>query len=55
VELAASCLALADPAEATLAEEMLRGALEILGRQIETINPRGKVDPRFVGGLVVER
>jgi hypothetical protein len=54
-ELAASCRALADPAEAALAGDMLRAALEALDRQLRLINPRGGVDPRFVGGLVVER
>jgi hypothetical protein len=54
-ELAASCRALSDPAKAALAGDMLRGALEELSRLLKVLNPKGGLDPRFLGGLVVER
>lgn len=50
-----SCQALADPAQAALAGELLRGILANIGQNLGGLPPDEEIDARFLEGLVIER
>jgi hypothetical protein len=54
-EALASCRSITDPAEAALAGELLRGALQRLSQELGGLNPKAALEPAFIAGLVVER
>lgn len=54
-ELTESCQGLADPEEAAMAGDLLRGALERLRRELSGISPEVEPNPEFMAGLIVER
>lgn len=54
-EVLESCRALADPGEAALAGELLRGALTRLAQELGGLKPEAALEPSFIAGLVVER
>jgi hypothetical protein len=54
-EVLESCQALADPSEAALAGDLLRGALGNLSQELGGLDPTAALEPAFIAGLVVER
>ncbi len=54
-EVLESCKALADPSEAALSGELLRGALTHLAQELGGLDPKAVLEPSFLSGFVVER